>query len=221
MARLAINWRTATAVAPQALVTGMSEDASVKAQTMNAERPMMVYIMSDDATDSDVRKLEDVVFANEKLAIGTKFFDCVKVADGNALSDRLLKETGRATPRLVFLTRTYEVSESMVGKELSAGKLIKAMSNLVRKEYEESFDDMCRDYTKLLNDLDRIESKRTKLAADRARLQEKPNASKDKKLEREEKELQEEVTKWEEAEKALLTFRSKAETPAAEPKPES
>lgn len=211
MARLAINWKTVTAVAPAAVVTGQSEEESVKAQAALAERPMIVYIVSDDTTDSDVRKLEDVVFANEKMAIGTKFFDCLKISEGNALSDRLLKETGRSAPRIVFLTRAYEETDSLEGRQISAGKLIKAMSNLVRKEYEDSFDKMCRDYTKLLNDLDRLESKRTKLAADRARLQEKPNPSREKKLERDEKELEEEIAEWNQKEKDILSFKSKGD----------
>ena len=206
MARLAINWRSAERVAPDTVVTGESE-AQAAAKMADAEKPMMIYITADDATDGDTRKLEDVVFANEKFAIGTKFFDTVKVTQGHALSDRFLKEAGDAAPRIVLMSRDYKVFDVLSGSQLSAGKLLKAMSGLARKEYVNSFDKMTRDYTKLLNELDRLEGKRTKLVADRARLQDKPSATKEKKLEREEAELQKEMEAWQESEKELLAFR--------------
>jgi hypothetical protein len=206
MARLSINWRSMNKVAPDTVTTGeTAEQAAEKART--ADKPMMVYIASDEATDSDTRKLEDVVFANEKFAIGTKFFDTIKVTQGHALSDRVLKETGDATPRIVFLTRDFKVEDTLSGSQLSAGKLLKAMGGIAKKEYVNNFDKMTRDYTKLLNELDRLEGKRAKLVADRARLQDKPSPTKEKKIQREEDELQKEMQEWQEAENALLAFR--------------
>ena len=59
--------------------------ATVIAAAMRAEKPMMIYVTSDDATDGTTRKLEEVVFKGEKLAIGTKFFDCYKISVADAL----------------------------------------------------------------------------------------------------------------------------------------
>jgi len=206
MARLSIAWRTRTTVAPAAVTTGESNDAA-EARTMRADKPMMVYIPSDDPADYATRKLEDVVFANEKMAIGSKFFDAIKVSEGNALTDRILKETGRDTPRIVFLTRDYKEHKSFEGRRISAGRLVRAMSGLVRKEYKNSFDKMVRSYTKLLNDLDRLESKRAKLASDEARLREDPNPSRQRRLERDQAEFQKEMDEWNEKEKEILAFR--------------
>ena len=74
MDRLRIDWKSLTAVAPSAAATG-EDKAPETASTMRAERPLMVYVVSSDGNDSATRKLEDVVFANEQVAVGAKFFD--------------------------------------------------------------------------------------------------------------------------------------------------
>ncbi len=108
---------------------------------------MMIYITDDDATSKLTRQLEDVVFANEQLGIGTKFFDTIKVSAGNALQDRMLKDAGRGTPRLVFMTRDYKVVAVNGKSKLTAGKVIKSMKRLAKKEYKSSFERMVRSYT--------------------------------------------------------------------------
>jgi hypothetical protein len=217
MARLRIQWRSATQIAPQAVTTGEQVEEKATPTSMRAEKPMMIYITSDDPTDSITRKLEDVVFANEAVGIGSKFFDTIKVSPGNADQDRLLSENGRHTPRLVFVTREFKVTGTLQKKQLSAGKLLKAMKSLARKEYKNNFERMVRDYTKLLNELDRLEGRKAKLSDDRARLQAKPSASKAKKLARTEKEYEADVKTWEDKERKLLEMLPKTEDkPAAE-----
>ena len=177
---------------------------------------MMIYVLSDDANDTTTRKLEEVVFKGEKLAIGTKFFDCYKVSEADALQDRMLAEAGKYTPRIVFMSRTFEVKAVLEKSQLSAGKIQKEMGDLVRDEYEDSFDKMCSAYAKLLNELDRLEGKKAQIADKKTRLKDKPNASKERKLEREEKELETEYGEWDAKEKELLAFQKKGE-----PAPES
>lgn len=211
MARLSIKWRTANEVAPTAPTTGEAEADSVRKQALRSDKPMLVYITSDDPTDKMTRKLESVVFSNEKVGVGAKFFDCVKVSTGNALQDRLLKESGDATPRLVLITREYEVADVMENSQISGGKLLKSMKNVVKKEYVSSFETMVRAYIKLLNDLDRLESQKAAIADQRRRLQEKPNKSKEKKIARKEKEYNEEMEAWSKAEQKILELRKKGE----------
>jgi uncharacterized protein YlxW (UPF0749 family) len=74
-----------------------------------------------------------------------------------------------------------------------------------------NFEAMVRDYTKLLNELDRLESKRAALADQRRRLQEKPNKSRDRKVAREEADLEVEMDAWKKKEEAILKFRVKGE----------
>lgn len=211
MAKLNIQWTPASVVAPKAVTTGMTEEESAAAAQMQAEKPMLIWIQSDDPTDKITRKLESVVFAGENVAVGTKFFKCIKITAGDALQDRILKEEGRATPRLILMDRDYKVTKVLQGKGISGGKLLKAMKLVVRKEYVTSFDKMVRGYIKLLNDLDRLDSRRAKLADDRARLQAKPNRSKEKKIERDQKKYEKDVEAWQKEEEKLLALRQKGE----------
>jgi hypothetical protein len=218
MDRLRIDWKSLTAVAPQAAATG-DDEAKTPASSMRTERPLMVYVMSTDATDSATRKLEDVVFANEQVAVGAKFFDAVKISEADAAQDRILAEAGDGAPRIIFLGRDYKVDAVLEGKAASAGRLKAAMGALVAREYENSFDKMVGEYIKLLNELDRLDGRKAAIADQQARLKEKPNASKAKKVEREGKELEADMAKWQTAEKELLSFRPKGEK--AEPQTES
>jgi hypothetical protein len=209
MARLNIRWETKSTVAPQAATTGDAQAADAAAGSMFAERPMLIYVTSDDATDSTTRKLEDVAFADERIGIGTKFFMCVKVTSGNALQDRLLKETGESTPRLVFVTREYKVLATLDEKKLKPGTIVKTMAKLAQAEYKDNFSSMVSNYAKLLNELDRLDGVRTQNEEAAKKLQEKPNASKQKKLEKDVAEYEKSMEAWKKSEEKLLEFKPK------------
>lgn len=210
MALLNIRWETKSTVAPKATTTGDTQaEAEAAAALMHAERPMLIYITNDDATDSTTRKLEDVAFADERIGIGSKFFQCVKVTNGNALQDRLLKETGEATPRLLFVTREYKVLATLDGRKLKPGTIVKTMAKLARAEYKDNFSSMVSKYAKLLNELDRLDGVRTQNEEAAKKLQEKPNASKQKKLDKDIADYNKSMEDWKKAEEKLLAFKAK------------
>jgi len=184
----------------------MTEEESAKVASL-ADKPMLVYVQSEESGNKVTRELESVVFPNENVAVGSKFFDCIRVTTGDALQDRLLKEAGRYTPRIVLVNREYEVVDVLQKKGVSSGKLLRSMKRLVRREYKTSFDRMVRGYIRLLNDLDRLDSRRARLADDRARIAGERNPYKRKKLERDEKEIEEDMRDWEKKEKKLLELR--------------
>jgi hypothetical protein len=209
MALLNIKWESQSTIAPRAAVTGEDASEDPSAGSRFADRPMLVYVTSDDATDATTRKLEDVGFADERVAIGSKFFRCVKVSAGNALQDRLLKENGDETPRLLLVARDYSVVAVLDKRNLSSGKIVKAMSKLVRSEYKDSFDSMVSNYAKLLNELDRLEGKKAQIADSLNRLKEKPNKSKEKKVERDQAEYEKDLAEWKAKEEKILAFQAK------------
>jgi hypothetical protein len=135
------------------------------------------------------------------------------VSAGDALQDRILKTKTRV-PRMVFLRRDYSVHAVLQQRQLTPGKIIKVMKSLVKKEYVNSFDKMVKDYIKLLNELDRLEGRKTQLADTRARLAGKPNKSKAKKLARQEAEYQAERDAWVEREKQILELKVKDQEPS-------
>lgn len=217
MARLNIKWQSLSSVAPAAVTTGETEEASEEAtkQAMFADKPLMIYVTSDDPTDSDTRKLESVVFANEKVGVGAKFFDAVKMTAGDAAQDRLLKDAGRKLPRIVFVNRDYSVADVLEGSELSGGKLLRAMQSVVRRAYVNSFDSMVRNYIKLLNELDRLESKKAAIEDQKRRVAAKPNKSREKKIARDEAEYKEDMEAWEKKEQKILELKIKGGDAAA------
>jgi hypothetical protein len=210
LARLGINWQTASEITPAAATTGEgAEAAPVEAQSRIAEKPLMVYVMSDDPTDSETRMLDSVAFAKEQVGVGSKFFRCVKMTTGDAAQDRIIKEAGKGVPRIVFIDRRYKVVNVLQGNELSGGGIVKAMQQLVSKEYVNNFDSMVKSYISLLNDLDRLESKKEAIADQKRRVAEKPNKSKETKIERDEAEYKAEMEAFEAKEKKVLELKVK------------
>jgi hypothetical protein len=207
-AKLEITWLVVTVVAPEPASTGAGSESVEKAEW---DRPMMVYVPSDDPKDSLTRKLESVVFKNERVAIAAKFFETLKITRRHALNDRLLASHADPTPQIVFLRRDYTEHTALQGKQISASKLLKAMEALVREEYVNDFDAMLRAYAKLLDELDRLESKRETLERQRRRLEDQPNAARQRKLEREEKAHEAAMDAWTEKEEKLLELRPRGE----------
>jgi hypothetical protein len=207
-AKLTIHWLVVTTVAPDAAATGADSEPAGKAEW---DRPMMIYIPSDDPTDAITRKLEGVVFKNEKVAIAAKFFETLKISRKHALDDRLLASHTDPTPQIVFLRRDYTEHAALHKKQISASKLLKAMKSLVREEYVNDFDTLIRAYAKLLDELDRLESRREALEQQRKRLEEQPNAARLRKLEREEAAHEAAMDAWMEKEEKLLELRRKGE----------
>jgi hypothetical protein len=183
---------------------------------MNADKPMMVYVTSDDPTDKETRTLEEVAFKREQVGVGAKFFDAIKISTGDASQDRILKDAGRSAPRLVFLKRDYTVANVLTGKELGGGDILKAMQGVVRQEYVSNFDTMVRDYISLLNDLDRLESKKAAIEDQKRRVAEKANKSREKKIARDEAEYKAEMEAFQQKEKKILELRARGEKPDAE-----
>ena len=214
MARLTISWQTVNSVSPKAATTKaedleeQTEEAKPEAQSsMRADRPSIVFVTADDPTQKIMRKLEDVVFKDERICIGAKFFRCVKVTEGDALQDRILRETGKTAPRVVLMNCDYSVSSTLEGRSISASRLGKAMQKAVKKDYTNDYDKLLKSYAKLLNEFDRLEATRTKIADTEKRLRDKPSASKSKKLERMRAEYEKDQADWKEREAKLLELQ--------------
>lgn len=199
-------------MAPSAVTTGESEEAAPAQRAMVSDKPMMVYVMSDDPTDSDTRKLDSVAFAKEQVGVGSKFFNPIKMTTGDAAQDRIIKDAGRQVPRIVFLKRDYTVTNVLEGNELSGGGIVRAMQMAVRQEYVNNFDTMVRDYISLLNDLDRLESKKAQIEDQKRRVAEKANKSREKKIARDEAEYKADMEAFEAKEAKILERKLKGAT---------
>ena len=195
-------------MAPKAASTGDAL-ASEGSGRLVADKPMLIYVTAEDATSVATRKLEDISFKDERVAIGAKFFRCIKISAGDAAQDRLLKEAGSATPRLILVKRNYEVIKVLEKKRLSASKVQAAMAKLAKAEYKSSFSSMLSKYAKLLNELDRLDDVRAKLAADSTRYNADPKkyATKLKKLAKAQLAYDKSMEEWKANESKLLELK--------------
>jgi len=205
-----------SSVAPKAATTGEAE-VSEDAGRLIADKPMLIYITADDTTNVMTRKLEDISLKDERVGIGAKFFKCIKITEGNAAQDRLLKEHGKSVPRVIFMKRNYEVIGVAEKKKLSASKLNKLMAKLAKAEYKSGFSSMVSKYAKLLNELDRLDDVRARLAADSKRYNENPRkyATKLKKLAKEKAAFDKQMEAWKASEAKLLELKLIEKRPAA------
>jgi hypothetical protein len=203
--RLTIRWQDAEEVAPAAATTG-TEKGTAEARAMRADRPLLVLVADGGADPKAMAKLEEVVLKSEQVAIGAKFFTALKVPAQRAAEDRVLAPTGEASPRVVLLSRDYKVHEVLAGASISAGKLVRAMSSLVKDEYETDFDAFVKDYAKLLNERDRLDDRKSTLEGQKSRA----DGAKAAKLEGELKDLESEIYDWDRREERLLAFKLKA-----------
>ncbi len=183
---------------------------------MVSDRPMMVYVMSDDPTDKETRTLESVAFKKDQIGVGAKFFRAIKMTAGDAAQDRIIKGAGKATPRIVLLRRDYTVANVLEGNALSGGGIVKAMQQVVAKEYVSDFNTVVKEYMSHLLDLDRLESKKTALEDQKRRLAEKANKSKEAKVARDEAEYKAEMAAWEAKESKLKELKLKGATEVPE-----
>ncbi len=173
---------------------------------------MVIYVTADDETSGVARKLEDISFKDERVAIGAKFFRCVKISASDAAEDRILKVNGKSTPRLIFMKRNHQVVRVLEGRKLSASKINKAMAKLCSAEFKNRYGSMLSGYAKLLNELDRLDDVRTKLAADAKRIadsKKKKNVSKRKKYDKAKADFDKKMKAWNASETKLLELKLK------------
>jgi hypothetical protein len=154
-----IRWRDVTTVG-QDITTGMTEEQSARAS--RSERPLFVFIHDADATTGTE---DDKAFQDERVSVGARFFDCVRISKGDAAEDRLLKPYVAKAPVLLFLRPNYEVAASHPAR-FNASKIFDAMCATMKKDYKNSVDAVLkaqRDIEKDRAALERDKEKLTKL----------------------------------------------------------
>jgi hypothetical protein len=115
------------------VVSGMTEAEA--AETMRAERPMIVYIYDGEAEEDLRFEIEECkAFFDDKVAIGARFFDCIRIDAESAREDRALAESYKKLPALVFLRPNYEVAARVSGK-FTTGKVFSSMCKTMKKDY--------------------------------------------------------------------------------------
>jgi hypothetical protein len=133
-----VSWKDVTRVSRD-VTTGMTE---AEAQAVSRhDKPILVYVYNDEAKDNEDARFAieaATAFIDEKVAVGTRFFDCVRIDAESAKKDRALKDhVGRANS-LVFVRPNYEVADALHfrGTRVNARKVFGEMCATLRLDYE-------------------------------------------------------------------------------------
>jgi hypothetical protein len=161
-----IRWRDVTSVS-QEITTGMTEEESKKAS--RAEKPLFVFIHDADATTGTE---DDKAFQDERVAVGARFFDCVRVSKADAAEDRLLASYAPKAPILVFVRPNFEVAASHPAR-FNGSKVFDAMCLTMKKDYKNCVQTVLKQQREIQKERAALEREKEKLA----KLEEESKAS--------------------------------------------
>ena len=152
-----IRWRDVTGVS-QEITTGMTEAEAARAS--RAERPFLVFIHDPD---SEKAAEDDKAFEDERVAVGARFFDCVRVSKGDAAEDRLLASFAPKAPILVLVRPNYEIAASHAAR-FNASKLFDAMCATMKKDYKNCVATVLKQQKEIEKERAALEREKEKIA---------------------------------------------------------
>jgi len=191
----------------------MTEEQAL--ETKRNDRPLMVYVYDGEDEDDEARFAaeDDKAFFDEKVVIGARFFDCVRIDAASASSDRALADNVRRLPALVFVRPGFEVEKTLSGR-FSAGAIFNAMNATIKQDYDTNVSDVVKRQRALLKERAGLDRDFAKLAQLEERIDQEENTARRGKLVRErdalQKRLDEAVGKIDDAEAALYVVQAKA-----------
>jgi predicted mannosyl-3-phosphoglycerate phosphatase (HAD superfamily) len=151
-----IRWRDVTSVSTE-ITTGMTEEESAKAS--RAEKPLFVFIHDADVTTGTE---DDKAFQDERVAVGARFFDCVRVSKADAAEDRLLASYAAKAPILVFVRPNFEVAASHPAR-FNASKMFDAMCATMKKDYKNCVQTVLKQQREIQKERAALEREKEKL----------------------------------------------------------
>jgi hypothetical protein len=217
MAVLTTNWESAPRVSPTAskVVTpaeakaddgsSASEPSADAPKPQRATKPMVVYVTAG-TSDEGFDKVEKVILADDKVAIGLKAFRTIKMTPEDVANDPLLADKGKDVPRFLFISTDYADVDVVEGGKLSVGGVWTAMKNLARKSFKADFEKNVKEMKDVLGEWDKIAKARSVLD-EKEKRDDKPSPADVKKIQKEKEELEarekkanerrDELMKWE------------------------
>jgi hypothetical protein len=166
MAVLTVNWETTTRVSPadDKVVTGESTpvEATTPEPLRHADRPLLVYVVPS-ATAESFDKVEKVILADDKVAIGSWAFKRMKITPEDAENDPLFKGKGHDVPRFLIVSPDYKDVEVIEGSKLSVSGVWNAMKSGAKKYLKGNFDKDVREMRDVMNEWDKISKERSVL----------------------------------------------------------
>jgi hypothetical protein len=180
-----IRWNDVERVARD-LVTGMTEEEAAQAQ--RAARPMLVYVYDADDEDAQIAIEEDRAFQADKVAIGARFFACLRIDLESAKADRLMRRYAGKAPCLVFVRPNFEPA-GVLRPKFNSNRIFKAMCTAMAKDYENCVETVLKRQKTIQRDRERLQRDKDRIARLDEQIAEAKSRSKAARLTRERQQL--------------------------------
>lgn len=166
-------------------------------------RPAVVWLYRPDQPDAN-DAIESTVMQNEQVGIALRMFRCYRVNVLDIQDERIRKEY-EDTPSFHFFD---PAGEELIRIDSRKADSLSTFDDVVEKVWRKSFKtrlrNFQREFTRMLDQLDKLDGQKQILEQDKARLAEKPNPRKARQLEQEEKELEKMAQEIEKQEEELF-----------------
>jgi len=166
-------------------------------------------VVSVDGSGSDFDRVEKVILADERVALGARAFRRVKVYDTDVASDPILAKNGTGVPRFVIVSPDCKSVTVVEKTKLTTSGLWGAMTDAAAKFYAPSIDDAVKKTRDVLVEYDKIEGEKKVLESKKARLDEKANPSEQKEVDTRLAALEERQKKAQEKEQSIWELKPK------------
>jgi hypothetical protein len=213
MAALQIRWVTMPRIAPEGVKVLTGEQASDPESTPveKAEKPYLVLVGESAAAGGDeFDKVESVILKDERVALGSRAFTCVRISPEDAAEDPILSKAGKEVPRFVLVTADYKAASVLEKNKLSAGALWDGMKGAADKYYTKPLEGAVKGMRDVLIEVDKLYGERKTLTEKLDRLQEKGTAAQKKEVEDKIAALDEKQKKIEERQQEVWNLKAKA-----------
>jgi hypothetical protein len=183
---------------------GSAEDFLAEAG-LKKGRPVIVFVETKTVvTDEGGHTYDRSHFADERVAISSKLFGLVKVREGSPLAKSAFLAGGSA-PRFVVFDGNGKKVGSVDGPP-SASRLYGLMKTAVAASFPRPLEQFVREYRRLLDGIDAIETKKESLERQRDQFDENPNPVLKRKIETMESEIKSTAESLVAKEKDLLNI---------------
>ena len=172
-----------------------------------ADKPMFIYVREHGESDGTFDRIDKVVLDDNKVLVGMHAFKCVKMTPSDIQDDPLLADEGKDLPRFIFVSPDYKTIKVIEGSKIKAKTLFDQMSKFAKKAYGVNLKKVYKDTMKLCNEFDKVNTAMKTLKQKKARGE--LSKADEKKMAKEEAELEERQKAADEARDKLLTFKLK------------
>jgi len=185
-----VTWKDVTRVSRD-VTTGMTEKEA--AAIARNERPLLVYVYNDEVEEDARFAIESATaFMDDKVAVGARFFDCVRIDAETAKSDHMLKDHVGRVHSLVFVRPNFEVADSLQfkGTKVNARKVFGEMCATMKLDYENCVKTAYEKMRKIQKERVDLDKEQSEIAALDDKILEEKSAKRREKLVAERNELQ-------------------------------